>query len=58
MSLLDSIDDFVWGKIDEAEYLKQVVEENNIDTDIFLSKVKVIQNDLNVQLRKGVSLLN
>lgn len=57
MSLLEkSIEDFVWGRVDEEEYLKKVVEEGSIDSDLFISKVKAIQGDLNVQLRKGVSL--
>jgi hypothetical protein len=53
--LFASLQDFVWGRTDEAEYLKKVVEERNIDSDLFRSKVQTIQGDLNVQLRKGVT---
>lgn len=52
--LLSSLLDFVWGRTDETEYLKKVVEEKNIDSDLFRSKVQTIQGDLNIQLRKGV----
>jgi hypothetical protein len=55
MSLLDEVDEFVWGKIDETEYLQRIVREHNIESDALLSKVKAIQADLNVQLRKGVT---
>jgi hypothetical protein len=54
MSLENLIDEYLWGRIDESEYLKRVVEEKNVDTDTFLSIVKEKQADLNTQLRKGV----
>lgn len=54
---LESLDDYLWGRVDESEYLKRVVDEKNIDTDSFLSIVKEKQTDLNTQLRKGVCFL-
>ncbi|KAI6203216.1 hypothetical protein M3Y94_00531000 [Aphelenchoides besseyi] len=51
---LNSVEDFVWSKIDESEYLKRVVEDGNFNSDVLLQQVKAIQSDLNVQLRKGV----
>ncbi len=57
MSLIDLVDDFVWGRIDETEFLRKVVKANDIDSEFFMSKVKAIQVDLNAQLRKGVRKL-
>ncbi|KAI6241359.1 hypothetical protein M3Y99_00362800 [Aphelenchoides fujianensis] len=47
MSLLDGVEDFVWGKTDETEYLKRVVEDSSLNSDALLQKVKAIQSDLN-----------
>lgn len=53
--LVASVDDFIWGKADEAEYLRKVIEDKSLDADVLLSKVQTIQEQLNTQLRKGVS---
>ncbi|KAH7695617.1 COG5 protein, partial [Aphelenchoides avenae] len=52
--LVDSVDDYIWGKIDEAEYLRKVIEDKSLDADALHSKVQTIQEQLNTQLRKGV----
>ena len=53
--LVDSVDDYIWGKTDEVEYLRKVIEDKSLDADALHSKVQTIQEQLNTQLRKGVS---
>lgn len=55
-SLLESVEDYIWDQVDEAEYLRRVVEDKHADLDALANKVRFIQSDLHIQLRKGVSI--
>ncbi|TKR59993.1 hypothetical protein L596_029591 [Steinernema carpocapsae] len=52
--VIDQLEDFVWGKIDENEFLKKVIDDDALNNDGLLQKVEVIQDTLNAQLRKKV----
>ncbi|CAD5209391.1 unnamed protein product [Bursaphelenchus xylophilus] len=54
MSMISTVEDLIWGKVDETEYLRKVVEDDNVDLDALSQKVRSIQSDLHIQLRKGV----
>ena len=54
MSLLDSVETYIWGRADEAAFLRRVVEDAATDLDALLAKVQSIQSTLNVKLRQGV----
>ncbi|CAD5206521.1 unnamed protein product [Bursaphelenchus okinawaensis] len=54
MSLVNSVEDLVWGRLDQAEFFKKVVEDDNVDLDALAGKVRSLQSDLHIQLRKGV----
>lgn len=53
---MDLIDDYIWGKVNETEYLQSIVADNVIYAEDLLSKVETIQQNLNIQLRQGVFL--
>lgn len=51
---MDLIDNYVWGKVEETEYLQNVVANNITYAENLLSKVESVQKNLNTQLRQGV----
>uniref|UniRef100_A0A1I7ZEV8 Conserved oligomeric Golgi complex subunit 5 n=1 Tax=Steinernema glaseri TaxID=37863 RepID=A0A1I7ZEV8_9BILA len=52
--IIDQVEDYVWGKVDENEFLRGVIEDDSLNNDALLQKVEVIQDTLNAQLRKKV----
>uniref|UniRef100_A0A914BUW8 Conserved oligomeric Golgi complex subunit 5 n=1 Tax=Acrobeloides nanus TaxID=290746 RepID=A0A914BUW8_9BILA len=51
---MDKIEDYIWDKVDEKEFLRRVIEDDHLDDGALLEKVQGIQENLNTQLRKGV----
>lgn len=54
---MDLVDDYIWGKVDETEYLQNIVANDSIHAESLLSKIETIQRSLNTQLRQGVVLV-
>ncbi|KAI1711120.1 conserved oligomeric Golgi complex subunit 5 [Ditylenchus destructor] len=52
--LMERVEDYIWGRIEEEEYLNSVVADDHLDSEHLLAKVEGIQSKLNVQLRQGV----
>ncbi|KAK0427643.1 hypothetical protein QR680_010342 [Steinernema hermaphroditum] len=52
--IIDQVEDYVWSRVDENEFLRRVIEDDTLNNDALLQKVEVIQNSLNAQLRKKV----
>lgn len=48
------MEDYIWGRIDEADYLRNIVANDLIDEEQLLPKLNAIQQNLNIQLRQGV----
>ncbi|KAF8365771.1 cogc-5, partial [Pristionchus pacificus] len=53
-SAVDSLEDYVWGRIRECDYLEKVARADSETADAILARVQLIDTDLNRQLRKGV----
>lgn len=51
---MDKMEDYIWGKVDEKDFLRRVIEDGHLDDEVLLEKVQGIQENLNTQLRKGV----
>lgn len=54
---MNQVEDYIWGRIDETEYLRNIVASDSIDAEQFLPKLETIQQKLNTQLREGVKFL-
>uniref|UniRef100_A0A914GS03 Conserved oligomeric Golgi complex subunit 5 n=1 Tax=Globodera rostochiensis TaxID=31243 RepID=A0A914GS03_GLORO len=53
-SAFERLEDFIWGRLDEGDFLSEVVADEHLDTEKLLSRVQTIQRDLNARLRQGV----
>ncbi|GMR53473.1 hypothetical protein PMAYCL1PPCAC_23668, partial [Pristionchus mayeri] len=51
---VDSLEDYVWGRIRESDYLEKVARADSETADVILARVQLIDTDLNRQLRRGV----
>ncbi|KAL3115817.1 hypothetical protein niasHT_007117 [Heterodera trifolii] len=53
-SAFERLDDYIWGRADEGEFLRGVVADERLDTEKLLSRVQNIQREMNSRLRQGV----
>ena len=38
---MDKIEDYIWDKVDEKEFLRRVIEDDHLDDEALLEKVKL-----------------
>ncbi|CAJ0576188.1 unnamed protein product, partial [Mesorhabditis spiculigera] len=53
-SVEDELEDYIWGKANEQQFLQRVVNETGTHLDSMLRRVKQTEESLNKHIRKGV----
>lgn len=51
---MERVEDYIWSRIDETQYLRDVVADEALNCEQLLSAVEAVQRNLNTQLRQGV----
>jgi hypothetical protein len=54
MAMAEKVEEYIWGKIDENDYLGKIVASESFEAEKLLSKVEAVQCNINLQLRRGV----
>lgn len=52
---MENLEEYIWGRVDETDYLRNIVMDDALNAEQFLPKLETIQQKLNTQLRQGVS---